>query len=69
MHRAATDVPVRRDDKGDPGPSRVREESSIMPFLRLPISLIAGAPVKRSKEELVEEGKAQMITGKTEKPV
>lgn len=32
MHLAATDVPVRPDDEGDPGPSRAREESSIMPF-------------------------------------
>lgn len=62
MHRAATNVPVKRNDKGDPGPSRAQEESSIMPLLRLPISLIAGLPVKRSEEELVEEGRAQMMT-------
>lgn len=63
MHRAATDVPVRRDDKGDPGPSRVWVESSITPFLRLPVFLIAGLPVKRGEEELVEEERAQMMIG------
>lgn len=43
-------VSVGRDDKGDPGPSRAREESSVTSFfLRLPVSLIAGLPVKRSR--------------------
>lgn len=65
MHRAATNVPVRGDDKGDPGPSRVREKSSIMPFLCRPVSLIARLPIKHSEEELVEDGRAQKMTRKT----
>lgn len=54
MHRAATDVPVRPDDESDPGPSRAREEPSIIfsLFLRPPVFPIAGTPVKRGEEEL-----------------
>lgn len=58
IHHAATDVPVRPDDKGDLGPSRAWEESSIIPLLWLQVR--PSSAVKGNRWWLMEEGRAQM---------